>query len=163
MSPKKTPTSPPLLKTISNTSTPITIGHTTLTKTPVQNSKNSTDFLSSIIQAVGIQVCSHNYYDWQFNMYNVCMSFFCHFQFQNVDETNEPQIINNIQPVQQQQQPVQQYTITLDGKTLKSNQIHYKIEPTGAITIQEPQFVQQTPSTPTQQTTIRYVIDKNRR
>lgn len=55
----------------------------------------------------------------------------------------------------QQQQPVQQYTITLDGKTLKSNQIHYKIEPTGAITIQEPQFVQQTQSTPTQQTTIR--------
>lgn len=70
---------------------------------------------------------------------------------QNVDETNEPQIINNIQPVQQQQ-PVQQYTITLDGKTLKSNQIHYKIEPTGAITIQEPQYVQQTQSTPTQHT-----------
>lgn len=77
-----------------------------------------------------------------------------YFQKQNVDETNEPQIINNIQPVQQQQQqqPVQQYTITLDGKTLKSNQIHYKIEPTGAITIQEPQYVQQTPSTQTQHT-----------
>ncbi|XP_031620758.1 transcription factor Sp3 isoform X2 [Contarinia nasturtii] len=121
------PKSPPLLKTISNT--PITIGHTTLTKTPVQNSKNSTDFLSSIIQAVGIQ---------------------------NVDESNEPQIINNIQPVQQQQQqqqqPVQQYTITLDGKTLKPNQIHYKIEPTGAITIQDQQFIQQAQSTPTQQT-----------
>lgn len=75
--------------------------------------------------------------------------------FQNIDETNEPQIINNIQPVQQQQQPVQQYTITLDGKTLKSNQIHYKIEPSGAITIQEPQFIQQSPSTPTHHTTIR--------
>lgn len=80
------------------------------------------------------------------------------FNVQNVDETNEPQIINNIQPVQQQQ-PVQQYTITLDGKTLKSNQIHYKIEPTGTITIQEPQYVQQVPSTPVQQqtTTIRYM------
>lgn len=79
--------------------------------------------------------------------------------FQNVDESNEPQIINNIQPVQQQQpqqQPVQQYTITLDGKTLKSNQIHYKIEPTGAITIQDPQFVQQAQNTPTQQTAIRW-------
>lgn len=66
-------------------------------------------------------------------------------------------MINNIQTVQQQQQPVQQYTITLDGKTFKSNQIHYKIEPTGTITIQEP-FVQQItstpPATPTQQ--IRY-------
>lgn len=59
----------------------------------------------------------------------------------------------------QQQQPVQQYTITLDGKTLKSNQIHYKIEPTGTITIQEPQYVQQVPSTPAQHqtTTIRYM------
>lgn len=76
---------------------------------------------------------------------------------QNVDESNETQVINNIQTIQQQQQPVQQYTITLDGKTFKSNQIHYKIEPTGTITIQEP-FVQQItstpPATPTQQ--IRY-------
>lgn len=78
------------------------------------------------------------------------------YPFQNIDETNETQIINNVQPVQQpqQQQPVQQYTITLDGKTLKSNQIHYKIEPSGAITIQEP-FVQQIATTPIQQTTIR--------
>lgn len=75
-----------------------------------------------------------------------------------MDEPNEPQIINNIQPVQQQQQqPVQQYTITLDGKTLKSNQIHYKIEPSGAITIQEP-YVQQITTAPAQQTTIRLVI-----
>lgn len=78
---------------------------------------------------------------------------------QNVDETNEPQIIQqaNIQQVQsqQQQQPIQQYTITLDGQTLKTNQIHYKIEPSGAISIQEP-YVQQiaAPAT-TQQTTIK--------
>lgn len=63
-----------------------------------------------------------------------------------------------MQQQQQQQQPVQQYTITLDGKTLKHNQIHYKIEPSGAITIQEPNFVQQITSQPTQQTTIRFVI-----
>lgn len=80
--------------------------------------------------------------------------------FQNVDDTNEPQIIQpaNIQQVQSQQhqQPIQQYTITLDGQTLKTNQIHYKIEPSGAISIQEP-YVQQitTPAT-TQQTQIKW-------
>lgn len=127
VSPKKAPISPPLLKSISNTNTPITIGHTTLTKTPVQNAKTSTDFLSSIIQSVGIQ---------------------------NVDD-NDGQLIQTIQP--QQQQPLQQYTITLDGKTFKSNQIHYKIEPSGTITIQEPfvQHISSPPPTPTHQ--IRYV------
>lgn len=63
---------------------------------------------------------------------------------------------------QQQQQPVQQYTITLDGKTLKTNQIHYKIEPTGTLTFQEPQYVQQTQPAPTQHTTIRYRTPMNR-
>lgn len=77
---------------------------------------------------------------------------------QNVDETNDTQIIQqaNVQQVQsQQQQPIQQYTITLDGSQLKTNQIHYKIEPSGAISIQEP-YVQQitTPAT-TQQTAIK--------
>lgn len=66
------------------------------------------------------------------------------------------------QTQQQQQQPVQQYTITLDGKTLKTNQIHYKIEPTGTLTFQEPQYVQQTqPTHQTHQTTIRYCTPRH--
>lgn len=38
---------------------PLTIGKTTLTKAPVQKNSTSSDFLSSIIQAVGIQVKRH--------------------------------------------------------------------------------------------------------
>lgn len=43
------------------------------------------------------------------------------------------------------QQPQQQYTITLDGQTYKSNQIHYKIEPAmnNMITTQQHQPMQQ--------------------
>lgn len=83
---------------------------------------------------------------------------------QNVDDTNDTQIIQqaNIQQVQSpqqqpQQQPIQQYTITLDGQTLKTNQIHYKIEPSGAISIQEPYVQQITTPVNTQQTAIKWV------
>lgn len=65
VSPKKmAPSSPPLLKSISNTSTtttkttamPMQIGKTTLIQTSGSQTTKNSDFLSSIIQAVGIQV-----------------------------------------------------------------------------------------------------------
>ena len=46
---------------------------------------------------------------------------------------------------QQQQTMTPQYTITLDGQTIKANQIHYKIEPAKPlVTVQDQQQPQQT-------------------
>ncbi|KAG4072869.1 hypothetical protein HA402_002612 [Bradysia odoriphaga] len=99
---------PPLVKTS-------LIGSTNITKTqvvqnPVVTQSSSTDFLSSIIQAVGIQ---------------------------NVDDSNDQQ------PQQTAALSTPQYTITLDGQTIKTNQIHYKIEPAKPVTQDQQQQTSQ--------------------
>lgn len=63
------------------------------------------DFLNSIMQAVGIQAQG------------------------SASTSGEPQQQTQSQATQQQQQQqMAQYTITLDGQTIKANQIHYKIQ-----------------------------------
>ncbi|CAO1400530.1 unnamed protein product, partial [Diamesa hyperborea] len=80
-------------------------------KTPITNT--GSDFLSSIIQAVGIQT-SDDIAD-------------------NAITIQAPQV-----------QSVPQYTLTLDGQTLKSGQIQYKIENAANLMASPPQAVQKT-------------------
>lgn len=58
---------------------------------------------------------------------NIFLNIF--FLLQNMDDMNDP--------IQIQQTP--QYTITLDGQTIKSNQIHYKIEAAKPIVAEQQQ------------------------
>lgn len=90
------------LPTISKEAPPLTPSFT-ITATPkmptqVTPTNVSSDFLSSIIQAVGIQAN---------------------------EEHNEVPV--QMQHQQQQQQPMAQYTLTIDGQTLKASPIQYKL------------------------------------
>ncbi|KAJ6643941.1 Specificity protein transcription factor 3 [Pseudolycoriella hygida] len=98
---------PPLVKTSIIGSTNIT--KTQVAQSPVVTQSSSSDFLSSIIQAVGIQ---------------------------NVDDSNE-------QAQQTAALSTPQYTITLDGPTIKTNQIHYKIEQAKPVTQDQQQQTSQ--------------------
>lgn len=69
------------------------------------------DFLSSIMQAVGIQAQNSTSSGGEAQQGTV-----------------QQQQQQQSQPAQQQQQQMAQYTITLDGQTIKANQIHYKIQ-----------------------------------
>uniref|UniRef100_A0A336LDN6 CSON007298 protein n=1 Tax=Culicoides sonorensis TaxID=179676 RepID=A0A336LDN6_CULSO len=91
--PKVTSEAPPLTPSFTITATP---KMTNLPTTQVTPTNVSSDFLSSIIQAVGIQTN---------------------------EEQNEPVI-------QQQQQSMPQYTLTIDGQTLKASPIQYKLTET---------------------------------
>lgn len=69
----------------------------------------NTDFLNSIMQAVGIQT-------GETSVAAAAVAAAASTQESHQHQQN------------QQQQPLAQYTITVDGQTIKSNQIHYKLQ-----------------------------------
>ncbi|XP_062542587.1 uncharacterized protein LOC134210550 [Armigeres subalbatus] len=81
----------------------------------------NSDFLTSIMQAVGIQT-------GETSVAAAAVAAAASTQESHHHQQQQQQLSMNQNNQQQQQQPLAQYTITVDGQTIKANQIHYKIQ-----------------------------------
>ncbi|XP_052859615.1 transcription factor Sp4 [Anopheles cruzii] len=146
--PKVTTNGPVVVSSSSNVGPSVTIPTTATIMAPGNN------FLSSIMQAVGITTDESNR-----------VTTLSGGQQQQQHIIAQPQLVLQQQPQQQQQQqqhhpqqqnPLAQYTITLDGQTtLKANNVHYKLQ-NGTLVPTTP-IVNQKLEQQTQQTTFTQV------
>uniref|UniRef100_A0A182Q1H5 Protein krueppel n=1 Tax=Anopheles farauti TaxID=69004 RepID=A0A182Q1H5_9DIPT len=100
----------------SSATLPTNVSLTNTQNTPKSSTSTAQDFLSSIIQAVGIK----NESDINRAVVQTVTP-----QQQQQQQISQPQILT----IQNTQQPNQQYTITFDGQpAIKTNNQHYKLE-----------------------------------